>query len=121
MINASIAHKVVGYFSYSDEGSVFCDDDACIIAGTDGLMHSYIKRMLSKHEKPGVVKKIRFGEIVNGLQLGGAYAFDKEAYVVFFSLAIQYGITDLPELNSVCTEPSPDGLDFIRIQFAIVE
>jgi len=120
-MDSALAHKVVGYFSYSEAGCAFCNDGACIIAGTDELMRFYIKQLLSKHEKIGMVKKTRFEEIMMGLQFGEAYAFDMESYVKFFSLATQYGIADLPELNSVCIERSPDGLDFIRIQFAIIE
>ena len=121
MVNFSVAHKVVGYFSCSDRGNVFCDGDACIIAGTAELLHSYIKEMIPNHKKQDIVKKTRFGEIIDGLELGGAYAFDKEAYMAFFSLAEQCGITDLPEPNSFFleSEPSPNGLHFIRIQFAV--
>jgi hypothetical protein len=120
MVNSSIAHKVVGYFSYSDGGNVFCDGDACIIAGTEELMYSYIKLIISDHKKQDIVKKTRFGEVIGGLELGGAYAFDKEAYSRFFYLGEQCGISDLPEPSSFFLESSPKGLHFIKIQFALI-
>ena len=116
MVALSIAHKIVGYFSHSKTGSVFCDGDACIIAGTEALMYSYIKAMICNNKHKNIVKKTKFGEIISGLKRGGAYAFDKEAYLKFFSLAEKYGLNDLPEPNSFFLEPSPTGMHFIRIQ-----
>lgn len=117
MMNSSIDHKIIGYFSFSITGNVFCDGDACIIAGTEELMYSYIKAMILGNKEKDVVKKTKFGEIISGLERGGAYAFDKEAYVRFFSLAEKDGLNDLPEPNSFFSESSPTGLHFIRIQF----
>lgn len=116
MVSPSVAHRVVGYFSYSITGHVFCDGDACIIAGTEALMYSYIKSMMSHHKEQDIVKKTRFGEVINGLNQGGAYAFDKDAYAKFFSFAEKYGLDDLPDPNHFFLEPSPTGLHFIRIQ-----
>ena len=116
MVTLSIAHKIVGYFAHSKKGYAFCDGDACIISGTEALMFSYIKAMLSNKKNKNIVKKTKFGEIVSGLERGGAYAFDKEAYLKFFSIAEEYGLNDLPEPNSLFLEPSPTGLHFIRIQ-----
>ena len=117
MVNSSIDHKIVGYFSFTITGNVFCDGDACIIAGTEKLMYSYIKAMIFDNKEKDIIKKTKFGEIINGLELGGSYAFDKDAYVRFFSLAEKYGLNNLPEPNSFFSEPSPTGLHFIRIQF----
>jgi hypothetical protein len=112
-----LAHKIVGYFSYFGESNVFCDDDACVIAGTEKLMRSYIKAMIFDHKEQDVVKKTRFGEIIRGLEKGGAYAFDKESYDKFFILAVGYGLSDLPEPSSFFLEPLESGLHFIKIQF----
>lgn len=118
IIKASFAGKIMGYYSYSaTTRHVFCDGDACIIAGTTQLMHSYLHMMLSNHkEEQDIVKKTSFGEIINGLEKGGAYAFDSEAYARFFSFAEKYGLADLPEPSRFFLEPSPTGLHFIRIQ-----
>jgi len=118
IIDSSLASKVVGYFSYSEKTkNVFCDGDACIIAGTTQLMNSYLHLMLSNNKEQDIVKKTSFGEIINGLERGGAYAFDREAYERFFSFAEKHGLTELPEPIQFFLEPSPTGLHFIRIHF----
>lgn len=116
MVDLSIAHKSVGYFAHSKKGYAFCDGDACIISGTEALMFSYIKAMLTNNKNKNIVKKTNLGEVISGLERGGAYAFDKEAYLKFFSLAEKYGLHDLPEPNVFFLERSPTGLHFIRIQ-----
>lgn len=115
MMNASV-HKVIGYFSYSETGHVFCDGDACIIAGREALLDLYLKAMIPDNKGKNIIKKTRLGEIISGLERGGAYAFDKEAYHKFFSFAERCGLGDLPEPNSFFAESSPTGLHFIRIQ-----
>ena len=68
-------HKVIGYFSLA-EGGVLCDEGgACIIAGTEELLASYIKLMNVSNAKEGTTKKTRFGEIIRGLELGGAIRY----------------------------------------------
>ena len=109
-------HKVIGYFSYSETG-VFCDGDACVISGTKKSMSTYINQMLPHHNEENIIKKTRFGEIISGLERGGAYAFDREAYIQFFSLAQKQGLRDLPAPRQFFSEQSPTGLHFIRIQF----
>jgi len=36
--------KVIGYFSYTDGGNVFCDGDACVISGTSEGMATYLSK-----------------------------------------------------------------------------
>ncbi len=117
MLTSSSVHKVIGYFSYSEIG-VFCDGDACVISGTKKSMSTYINQMLPHHHnEENIIKKTRFGEIIGGLERGGAYAFDKEAYIQFFSLARKHGLCDLPTPRQFFSVKSPTGLHFIRIQF----
>ena len=118
MVSPSIAHKIVGYFSYSGTGNVFCDGDACIISATEELMHSYIKKMIFNHNERDIVKKTRLSEIINGLRQGGAYAFDRDSYAKFFSLVEKQGLfNDLPNPKDCFLEPSPTGLHFVRLKF----
>jgi hypothetical protein len=116
MSKSSSADKVIGYFSYSETG-VFCDGDACVIAGTKKWMSTYIKQMLPHHNEEKIIKKTRFCEIISGLERGGAYAFDRAAYIQFFSLAQKQGLRDLPAPRQFFLEQSPTGLHFIRIHF----
>ena len=113
-IHVKEAPKVVGYFSYTKAGEVFCDGDACIISGSEELMKSYL------HEKDEssnyIIKKTRFGEIISGIKKGGSYAFDKESYDKFFSLAELNGIGGLPS-KDVFLEYPEETMNLVRIQF----
>ena len=110
--------KVIGYFSYNISGNVFCDGDACVIAGSEASMKSYMKAMLPKISKKDKIKKTTFGEIATGLKKGAAYAIDKEAYERFLPLAKLNKINDLPEAEEFFSEQSETGIHFIRIQIS---
>ena len=84
--------KTVGYYAATKRGDVVCDGPACIIAGSYKTMKEYLAK--SKVKPPGKVEiiKTRFGEIVSGMGMGGAYSFDKEAYGKFLPLAREEGM-----------------------------
>ena len=52
----------------------------------------YIKQEFSKDANRLSIKKARFGEIVRGLMMGGAYAFDELSYSRFYPLALEEGL-----------------------------
>jgi hypothetical protein len=59
------------------------------------------------------IKKIRFGEILSGMERGGSYAFDEESYSRFRTAAkdsrgLSYGDFDF-------TPASPDDIKLITI------
>ena len=110
------ASKVIGYFSYTNSGTVFCDGDACIIAGSEELMKSYLHKLSDGGSNRDIIKKTRFGEIINGMKQGGVYAFDKGSYDKFLFFAKLNDINDLPD-NSGFLDKSETELNFIRIQF----
>lgn len=104
--------KVIGYFSHTGE-NVFCDGDACIVAGTEELMKGYL-RNLSVDDGRDCIRKVRFGEVLEGLRLGGAYAFDEESYKRFLQLANRNKVKDV-----LTKEPSSgpaSAMHFVRIQ-----
>ena len=109
--------KVIGYFSYTNSGEVTCDGDACVIAGSEELMKNYLSRKPSGGNKD-IIKKTRFGEIINGMNKGGAYAFDEEAFARFLPIAKLNKIPGLPDDGNVPSgqEQPKDGIHFIRIQ-----
>ena len=109
--------KVIGYFSYTNSGEVTCDGDACVIAGSEELMKNYLSRKSSSGSKD-IIKKTRFGEIINGMNNGGAYAFDEGAFARFLSVAKLNKIPGLPDDGSVPPgqEQPKDEIYFIRIQ-----
>ena len=82
--------KVIGYFAYSSPQAIVCSGKACIISGSEDAMRQYLSRMGSaaKH----TVRKTRFGEIMRGLSLGAAYAFDEESYGRFLPLGREAGL-----------------------------
>ncbi len=89
------ASKVIGYFCHMESMNVFCDGDACVIAGSLKAMKSYLSHQTFEGERE-VIKKTRFGEIIEGLRGGGAYAFDEESYSRFFVCATKNKINELP-------------------------
>ncbi len=84
-----VTHKVIGYFAYFPNSNVFCDEDACIIAGSKSKIQSYLQD--NKSPLAPLIKKTTFGEIMHGLDMKAPYAFDEEAYERFLPLARQEG------------------------------
>jgi hypothetical protein len=85
--------KVVGYFAYLSPTQVVCSDvDACVVSGSIKAMEEYLTEIDPLRTSKATVKKTRFGEIRRGLQLGAAYAFDKEPYARFYPLAVEAGV-----------------------------
>jgi len=86
--------KVIGYFGYSSPTNVICtgESHACVIAGSEEYLRDYINEITPVGHSKVSIKKTRFGEILKGLYLGAAYAFDVESYTRFYPLARQEGL-----------------------------
>ncbi|MFQ5652189.1 MAG: hypothetical protein ACE5IY_19850 [bacterium] len=84
-------NKVVGFFAYASPSKVVCSGGACVISGSERAMRAYVKDVDPTGRKH-TIKKTRFGEILQGLGLGAAYAFDEDSYKVFYPLAKQEGL-----------------------------
>jgi hypothetical protein len=84
--------KVIGWFAYSSPVSVACtgSEHACVIAGSESAMRRYLSEL--DVEGRHTVRKTRFGEIIKGMMLGGAYAFDEESYGRFLPLGRDAGL-----------------------------
>ena len=89
-MTANVDSKVIGYFAYSSPQAVVCSGKACIISGSEEAMRQYLLRMgaATKH----TIRKTRFGEIMQGLSLDAAYAFDEESYGRFLPLGRAAGL-----------------------------
>ena len=59
---------------------MFCDGDACIIAGSEELMKAYLEELSTPSVNKDITRKTRFGEIIDGIAQDGIYAFDSESY-----------------------------------------
>jgi hypothetical protein len=105
--------KVIGYFAYTSGMNVFCDGDACIIADSEHAMKEYMAHNSSFQVSSYTIKKTRFGEIMQGINLGAAYCFDEQASNRFYPLAQEEGMDIGPEDFSGF---SPTGMHFVRIQ-----
>lgn len=105
--------KVIGYFSYASPTEVVCTGDACVISGSNKAMSDYIDEIDPTGRKRRTIKKTRFGEILRGLKLGAAYAFDEESYKRFYPLALQEGLL-VAEANF--EEQKSKGLRFFTVQ-----
>ena len=82
--------KVIGYFAYSSPQAVVCTGKACVISGSEQAMRAYVsEQAMSKRH---TIRKTRFGEIMQGLSLGAAYAFDEESYHRFLPLGRAAGL-----------------------------
>jgi len=87
---ANAEAKVIGYFAYSSPQAVVCSGKACVISGSEAALAQYLGELGAggKH----TIRKTRFGEIMRGLSLGAAYAFDEEAYGRFLPLGRAVGL-----------------------------
>ena len=115
IIMAPRADKVVGYFAFSSETEVVCTGElhACVISASVRAMNAYLSELDPDGHEKNVVKKTRFGEILRGLKLGAAYAFDRESYKRFRPLAQQEG---LPVAEADFDEANSNGLRFFTVQ-----
>jgi len=79
--------KVIGYFAYSAPTQLVCTGHACVIAGSEAAMRRHLGEVDPGGRISHTIRKTRFGEILRGLRLGAAYAFDSESYGRFYPLA----------------------------------
>ena len=108
--------KVVGYFSYDDSGKVFCTpENACIISGSEELAKTYLRKMDSKNIARVTIKKIRCGEIMDAMEEGTKYAFDRESYDRFLPIARVEGMKNLLS-GDVFLNEQATGLDFLTVE-----
>jgi hypothetical protein len=89
--------KVIGFFAYASQSEVVCTEGAaCVIISSQKTMEKYVKELDPKNSKKHTIKKTRFGEVMRGLKLGAAYAFDEDAYNRFYPLAREVGLDVQP-------------------------
>jgi hypothetical protein len=80
--------KVIGYFAFRiGSMNIVCDGDACLIADSEGALRGYISKLMGEGVTGYRIKKTRYEEIIQGMRLGGVYAFDEGAYNRFLKVA----------------------------------
>lgn len=90
--------KIILYCSAS---KAVCVGEALVVASTEKDLQVIDDRLhpIFKFSKPTKLKKIKFGEILDGLTHGAAYAFDQQSYDRFYPIA-----------NSLCHELKAENL-----------
>jgi len=111
-MSRDIDTKVIGYFSYKSQTEVTCEGDACIISGSENAMLDYLLSISKEAHDTSIIKKTRFGEIIQGLKRGAPYAFDEESYKRFYPLANRIGYN----LNEEEFTPTETGRHFVVIR-----
>ncbi len=110
--------KVIGYFAIRKGTQyILCDGDACVIAGSEMAMDSYIVKLASDKPSNYKVKKTRYGEIVQGMRMGGVYTFDKRAYERFFPLAKAEGMPVVEFKFEDDEKPHEDAVRLMRVKW----
>jgi hypothetical protein len=97
---------------------VLCTDvDACLVAGSEAAMRAYLRERDPKGVDRHTIRKTRFSEILRGLNLGAAYAFDEMAYSRFYPLALQ---ADLPVSAADFTQAASRGDRYFTVRLSRV-
>ena len=111
-------HKVIGYFAIR-KGSpyILCDGEACVIAGSEQAMNSYIVKLANDTPLNFKVKKTRYGEIAQGLRMRAVYTFDQLAYERFFPLAKAEGHPMVEFKFEDDEKPHEDALRLMRVKW----
>lgn len=107
----AIGKEMVGYFSYISITHLYCQGDACVIAGTARAMKDYLKSTfgdISGH----TIRATTFEEIIKGMKSGGAYSFDKKAFERFSFLASR---AEIGIGNDLAVK---EGVEFVRLELA---
>jgi hypothetical protein len=90
---ARVKSPVIGYFAYVPPMDAICTDvDACVIAGSRQAMEQYLSEAHASRASEATVRKTTFKEILRGMKLGAAYAFDADSYRAFYPLARNAGL-----------------------------
>jgi hypothetical protein len=103
---------IIGYVSRQGM-NMACDGDACIVAGTREAMVA-ILQYHRRDPAQQVIEPARCSQILQAIALGGAYAFDEQAYGRFLPEAQQAG---LPLVEEDFSDPGPTGIHLVRIGF----
>jgi hypothetical protein len=110
--------KVVGYFAIrTGTMNIVCDGDACVIAGSYKALNSYISKLMGDNPVNYSIKKTRYGEILQGMRMGGVYTFDNKAFNKFLPLAKADGIPLAEFKIEDDRKPHKDAVRLMRVKW----
>ena len=122
----SSLRTLIGYIAQASQYNVLCDGDACVVIGSKFKLKAHLTNNVLPKKHPDdvssdadyVLKKAWSDDILTGLRMGAAYAFDEEAYHLFYPLAQRAGLALGPEDFSA---PPPPGLSHTPIHLVRVQ
>lgn len=104
--------KVIGVFAHQGMNAVCIEGNSCLIAGSQEKMEEYFKLHGVENKHDINIKKTRYGEIKQGMELGGSYSFDEESYERFY----KYGKMDKLKLKEWDKEEANKGKKYITLR-----
>lgn len=84
--------KVIGYYALSAARQMICSGDAALVAGSEVSARKFVEGFDPALARDCTVHKIRFGEMLPGLNRGAPYAFDEVSYSRFYPVASEAGL-----------------------------
>ncbi len=109
---AAEGNPLIGYLVH-DGLRTLCDGDGCVIAGSRAKIRQIRDRFGACFSAMQIIQPAPFSDIFDGMQRGGAYCFDEEAYGRFLEPARRHG---LPVTEQDFSDPGPLGMHFVRVQ-----
>ena len=111
-------YNVIGYFDFrTGSMNIVCDGDACLVAGSEGALRSYVSKLMGEGVAGYRIKKTRYGEILQGMRLGGVYAFDEGAYNRFLKVAKADGSKMVEFKPGNDPVPHKDAIRLMRVKW----
>ncbi len=79
---AKVEDKIIGYIALHSSMMMFCEEDACVISVSQTALNRLLK---SSGQNPTEFQKRKtaLSTIVEGMAMGGVYAFDVASFKVF--------------------------------------
>lgn len=105
---------MVGFFAHDGPGEVFRFEEACVVAGSRERLRACIATHPNLRNASLALAKIRFADVLAGLDAGAAYAFDEESFERFAPLARDAGI----DVAETFPRRDADALDFVKVRLA---
>jgi len=110
--------KVLGYVAQRQgKPEMVCEGDSCVVAGSGRKMNEYIKAFSNSPSTGYQVSKARYGDVMKGLKLGGAYSFDEESYARFYTLAREDGMKLVDFTPMMHNWPEGPAISLMRVQW----
>jgi len=113
---SSDTNKIIGYFSYTKSGHVFCDGDSCIIVNSKKLMRRLLQAKASIESEQDLIKKTTFGEVIRGIELDASYLLDQDSYHVFYTIAKTNAMNDLILATRIPSSIPDIDVPFVKMQ-----